>query len=86
MAAAADGKAKTDRAREGVNLLRQLIDTGVSPDDADYLALKARVSDWVKTGDAWTGKIHFEAYGRVAEVLLPRRANAVASLAFRVKN
>lgn len=80
-----DAKSKEDRTKEGINLLRQLIDTGVDPADADYIALKGRISDWVKTGDAWMGKINFTAYDRVAEILLPRRANAVATLAFKVK-
>jgi hypothetical protein len=80
-----DAKSKQDRTKEGIHLLRQLIDTGVDTADADYIALKERISDWVKTGDAWTGKINFTAYGRVAEILLPRRANAVATLAFKMK-
>lgn len=78
-------KTKGERVREGIALLRQLQDIGVDPADSDFVLLKERVSDWVKTGDPWSGKIPFGAYGRVAEVLLPRKATAVASLAFRAR-
>lgn len=78
-------KTKEERVREGISLLRQLQDIGVDPADPQYIMLKDRVSDWVKTGDPWAGKIPFTSYGRVAEVLLPRKAAAAASLAFRTK-
>lgn len=78
-------KTKEERVREGIALLRQLQDIGVDPADPQFCVLKERVSDWVKTGDPWAGKIPFPSYGRVAEVLLPRKAAATASLAFRAK-
>ena len=85
MSSASTGeKTKEERVKEGIQLLRQLKDTGV---DVSYIAFKEvqeRISDWVNTGDAWTGKIKFPDYGRVAEILLPRRVGAVASIAFRV--
>lgn len=72
-----------DRVREGVALLKKIQEVGIDISDDGYIELKAKVSDWVKTGDPWAGKIKFPLYSRVAEVLLPRKHTAVASLALR---
>lgn len=77
-------KTKEERVKEGIQLLRQLKDTGVDVSYSSFKEVQKRISDWINTGDAWTGKIKFPDYGRVAEILLPRRAGAVASIAFRV--
>jgi hypothetical protein len=80
-----DIKDKETRVKEGVNLLRQLQEVGISKDEPPYKEIQAKVSDWVKTGDPWQGKVEFFRYGRVAEILLPRKATAVASLALKMK-
>ena len=77
-------KTKEERVKEGINLLKQLQETGVSPSYEAFKEVQSKISDWVKTGDPWTGKIKFPDYGRVADILLPRRNNASASIAFRV--
>lgn len=80
-----DIKDKETRVKEGVNLLKQLKEVGISTNEPPYKEIQERISDWVKTGDPWQGKIEFYRYGRVAEILLPRKANAVASLALKMK-
>lgn len=76
-------KSVEDRVREGVALLKKIQEVGIDISDDGYIQLKAKISDWVKTGDPWTGKIKFSLDNRVAEVLLPRKATAVASLALK---
>lgn len=78
-------KTKEDRVKEGINLLMKLKEVGVSSTDASYREVQEHISDWVNTGDPWIGKVEFYRYGRVAEILLPRKATAVASLAFKMK-
>lgn len=70
-----------DRVREGVTILKKIQEVGIDTSDDGYIELKAKISDWVKSGDPWAGKIKFPLYNRIAEVLLPRKATAVASLA-----
>ena len=78
-------KTKEERVKEGINLLMKLKEVGISPTESPYREVQARVSDWVSTGDPWQGKIEFFRYGRVAEILLPRKSTAVASLALKMK-
>jgi hypothetical protein len=70
-----------DRVREGVALLKKLQEVGIDTSDDGYIELKSKISDWVRSGDPWAGKIKFPLYNRIAEVLLPRKSIAVASLA-----
>ena len=72
-----------DRVREGITLLKKIQEVGIDISDDGYIELKSKISDWVKTGDPWTGKIKFSFDTRVAEVLLPRKNTAVASLALK---
>lgn len=72
-----------DRVREGIALLKKIQEVGIDKSDDGFKELQSKISDWVKTGDPWAGKIKFTLYSRVAEVLLPRKHTAVASLALR---
>jgi hypothetical protein len=78
-------KTKEERVKEGINLLMKLKEVGISPTDPSYREVQEHISDWVKTGDPWIGKVEFYRYGRIAEILLPRKATAVASLALKMK-
>jgi hypothetical protein len=77
-------KSKEERVKEGIHLLKQLINAGVQR-GGSLEELKEKIDDWIKTGDAWTGKVHFEEYKRVAEVTLPSKNGVSASLIFRVQ-
>jgi hypothetical protein len=76
-------KSKEERVKEGVHLLKQLIDAGVRR-GGSFEDLKAKVDEWIRDGNAWAGKVRFEEYGRIAEVILPSKSGVVASLIFRV--
>jgi hypothetical protein len=45
--------------------------------------LSKRLSDYVKTGEPWSGKIKFEVYGRVADIILPRKADRQITVVLR---
>ena len=78
-------KTKEERVKEGIHLLKQLLEAGVKQ-HGSYLDLKARVDEWIKTGEAWAGTVAFEEYRRKAEVILPATSKAKASILFRVAN
>ena len=77
-------KPQADRLSEGVSLLTQLRETGVRDNCMSFLVLKQQISDWVKTGESWDGRVEFPEYGRVAVVSLPRYTNRAAELSFTV--
>jgi hypothetical protein len=78
-------KSKEDRLSEGLELLRALLRTGVSEDDPAYTDMKSKISEWVKTGLSWEGRIDFPDHGRYANVRLPKNSLNTATLAFKVK-
>lgn len=63
------------RVQECINIMKQLRDLGIPNEYPPLKELSRRLSDYVKTGEPWAGKIKFEAYGRVANVILPRKAD-----------
>ncbi len=62
-----------NRVEECIHIMRQVQELGIPTEYPPLKELSARLSDYIKTGDPWAGKIKFEAYNRVAEVVLPRR-------------
>ena len=74
-----------DRLAEGLELLRALLRTGVAEDDPAYLDIKTKISEWVKTGVSWEGRIEFPHHGRYAQVRLPKNSINSATLAFKLK-
>ena len=75
-----------DRVREGIALLKKIQEVGIDKSDDGFKELQSKISDWVKTGDPWTGKIKFPLDNRIAEVLLPRKSTAVASLVLKANH
>jgi len=51
---------------------------------AAVLELKSRLSDWVKTGAAWSGTIDFREFGRMAEVTCPKNPEKLLEVRLRV--
>jgi hypothetical protein len=76
-------KTKEDRVKEGIHILNQLKDGGVSITCEGFVQLREQISAWVSTGKAWDGRIEFPEYGRYAIVELPKSANISAKLAFK---
>lgn len=63
------------RLDECLQIMKQINDLGIPTDYPPRNELSKRLSDYVKTGEPWAGKIKFEAYRRVADIILPRRAD-----------
>lgn len=78
-------KPKEERLKEGVHLLKELRNAGVSETSSGFVELKEQISEWVKTGIRWEGRILFPTYRRYADVVLPKKASQVATIAFKVQ-
>jgi hypothetical protein len=68
-------KVKTleERLRESMDILKKVRDLGIADTDPGYKALSAKFSEWVKTGEAWSGKVDFFLWNRRADVILPTK-------------
>lgn len=72
-----------NRVEECLKVMKQIRDLGIPTEYPPLKELSRKMSDYIKTGDPWSGKIKFEAYGRVADVILPRRSNIEISVILR---
>ena len=71
------------RIDECLKIMKQLNDLGFPTDYPPRKELSRRLSDYVKTGEPWSGKIKFELYGRYVDVILPRRADREIQVVLR---
>lgn len=74
------------RIDECLSVMKQVRDLGFPSEYPPYKELSKRVSDYIKTGEPWSGKIKFETYGRYADVILPRRADRQIVVVFKTLN
>jgi hypothetical protein len=63
--------------------MKELRDLGIPTEYPPLKELSKRLSEYVKTGEPWAGKIKFEAYGRVADVVLPRKTDRQITVVLR---
>jgi hypothetical protein len=77
-------KPKEERVRETITILKKLQEVGIADTDPGYVDIKARMSEWVKTGEASAATVEFPRHGRRGELVLPRRADRAATLSLKV--
>jgi len=78
-------KTKEERLKEGISLLKQLLEIVKNEGTPGYPEVKAVITEWIQTGVPYLGRIDFEFYARYAEISLPKSAKLAATLAFKVK-
>jgi hypothetical protein len=78
-------KPKEERLKEGISLLKQMLDLVKDNEHPGYVELKTVITQWINDGKAYDGKIEFYDHHRIAEVSLPRSANKAAAIAFKNK-
>jgi hypothetical protein len=71
------------RLEQSLHVMREMYDLGFPTEYPPLKELSRRLSDYVKTGEPWSGKIKFEAYKRVAHVILPRREDREISVVLK---
>lgn len=69
-----------DRVKESITILNKLKEIGIAETDPSYKETRVRMNEWIRTGEAWAGKIDFHLFGRRAEIILPYRKDRVASM------
>ena len=76
------GVGMEDRLRQTIVILRKLTEElGLPYDAPEMQAIKERMSDFVKTGDAWEGTLSLAPWGR--EAVLEMRASGKIELTLR---
>ena len=75
-----DPKPKEDRVKESIEILKKLKEIGVTEREPGYILTKQKFSEWINTGEPWSGDIDFPLLQRKAEIVLPARKDRVASL------
>ncbi len=76
-------KTKAQRVMDAVEILRNIKGVGITEDTVGYADVKAKLDEWIQTGDAWSGKVDFPRYGRYAELILPWRADRKCTCVLR---
>lgn len=72
-----------NRLDECLKIMRQVYDLGIPTEYPPVKELSRRLSNYVKTGEPWSGTIKFEAYGRAADVILPRKTDRDITVVLR---
>lgn len=80
----ASEKPLTDRVQECTAILRDIHSLGIPNFSPELLKLRGHMNDYIRDGTSWSGTIDFSAYGRIAEVVLPRRADKAVEILLRV--
>jgi hypothetical protein len=78
-------KTKYDRIKETVNLLKGLLNNGISDTNDAYSQIKAHLDEWIKTGGAATHVIEMRTYKRTAYLTLPRTADKAAEMVLKAQ-
>ena len=73
-----------DRVREVVEIMKKLRTLGIPSDAPEVAQLKSHFDAYIRDGECWSGSVSFLAYGRIADVNLPRRADKPIELTLRV--
>jgi len=78
-------KNKYDRVKETINLLKGLINNGISDGNDGYTQIKEHLDEWIKTGEAANHVIEMRTYRRTAYLTVPRTADKAAELVLKVQ-
>ena len=72
------------RLKESIEILKKITGRGIPLESTEVQELKQRFDAYIKEGECWTGTISFAAYGRIADVNLPKRADKTIEVTLRV--
>jgi hypothetical protein len=73
-------KPTEERVKEAIELVQKMKDFGLSETSVGFKETKQRLNNWIRNGEGFTGKIHFEEYGRKGELILPTRNGCISSM------
>ncbi len=73
-----------DRVKECAAILNDITALGIPSLSPEVSKLRGHMNDYIREGTPWSGTIDFSAYGRIAEVVLPRRADKAVEVVLRL--
>lgn len=73
-------KPTEERVKESIELIQKMKEVGISENSVGFKETRQRLNDWIRNGEGFSGKIHFEEYGRKGELILPTRAGCTSSM------
>ena len=73
-----------DRVKECAAILNDITALGIPSLSPEVAKLRGHMNDYIRDGTPWSGTIDFSAYGRIAEVVLPRRADKAVEVVLRL--
>jgi len=80
----ASEKPVADRVKECMAILNDIQALGIPQFSPELSKLRGHMNEYIRGGTCWSGIIDFSAYGRIAEVVLPRRADKAVEVLLRV--
>ncbi len=80
----ASEKPIADRVKECTAILNDIQALGIPHFSPELAKLRGHMNEFIRDGTCWSGAIDFSAYGRIAEVVLPRRADKAVEVVLRV--
>jgi hypothetical protein len=77
-------KATTERVRESINLITQLVEYGIPANHYHIAELRELFNKWIRDPEfSYSGKLNFEAFSKKVDLVLPRAVGAQATLHLR---
>jgi hypothetical protein len=73
-----------ERIKECTTILNDITGLGIPSSSPELVKLRSRMNTYIRDGTFWSGTIDFSEYGRIAEVVLPRRADRAVEVLLRV--
>lgn len=73
-----------DRIKECTAILNDIKALGIPCGSPEVTLLRTHINAYIRDGTTWCGTIDFSAYGRMADVTLPRRADKAVEVLLRV--
>ncbi len=80
----ASEKPVAERVKECSTVLRDIAGFGIPSFSPGLVKLRGHMNNYIRDGTPWSGSIDFGEYGRIAEVILPRRADKPVMVLLRV--
>ena len=80
----ASEKPVSDRVKECAAILNDIAALGIPSLSPELAKLREHMNAYIRDATCWSGTIDFSAYGRIAEVVLPRRADKAVEVLLRV--
>lgn len=77
-------KTPADCLREVMEVMKKFKLLGIPLDCSEVAELRGHFDNYVRNGECWNGSINFLAFGRIADVNLPRSATKPIEVTLRI--